>query len=948
MSRAFKFDQVKADQITGSEAAQLLAALRWPGEDPWLQTFADGPDALYGQMPWTDRSGKERATLKFVVEGAPVIAGQGRPRPAAVNQCGRYPLTDLTARRPYWLQNSSARVGVFCCVNGLDPTAKRRSNDTVRRAAALFLDLDGTPLPVDGFPLLPTAIVESSPRRWHVYWAVSDLPLDEFAPAQKHLARLYGGDESVSDLARVMRLPGYWHGKTEDAFLSRLVELNEDARYTRANLLSFPGLKEAFETAKRETAERLHKAEEQRSRAKELRAELKSGTVTGRADALRKYGLAALFGELGILASTGQGKRNGQLFKSAAALGECVAAGLLGQPDVEAELRAVALAIGLGTGETEDTLRRGMEKGMQNPRDLNGIGRLVGKKRAGRGMRVGKISGKKPSDSENKASGLPEIEVGGRQLRDISDDSISALTAANEPPVMFRRAGELVRLVTDEGVRIKLFDHIGLKGELARCADFIKTVATKDGPVVSPARPPADLAPDLLARVDRLPFPPLRLLATTPVYSVAGELVSTEGYHADSGIYLSMQGLQLPELPSPAGALALLREMLCDFPFAHASGFAHTLGAVLLPFLRPMIDGPTPLILVEASTRGTGKGLLCEVIPLVALGTNAGVMVQPKDGDEFEKRVTAMLLEGSRMILLDNVHTLKGEALAAALTARTWRGRRLGKCEMLTLQNDALWMATGNNVTLDDDMPRRIIPIRLDAAVERPENRTSFRHPKLLSWIRENRPALVAACIALVEAWKTAGQPEGAVRLGSYESWSAVLGGVLGVAGVPGFLQGREHLYEESNPEPGEWGEVLEAVFVVHGSKPQHAKTFLSAMQGLGTHLDLWEGHKPLSQMQRVGRALLASRDRVFKGRRIRTAGVDASTKSKVYRVEMMPETPGFMEDQTPRTPDKPREKEAVQEGTSGITGVSGVLSLPTYAKSIPIHTYAGQDVGDV
>ena len=310
----------------------------------------------------------------------------------------------------------------------------------------------------------------------------------------------------------------------------------------------------------------------------------------------------------------------------------------------------------------------------------------------------------------------------------------------------------MVRVIDDEGTKAKPLDAVGLKGELDRSADFMKEVMTKDGLERYPARPPNDLAPDLLARVDRLPFPTLRMLATTPVYSKDGHLISAEGYHADSGIFLALQGLKVPELPEPGAALMLLRELLCDFPFANPGGFAHSLAALLLPFLRPRIDGPTPLHLVEAPTRGTGKGLLSEVIPLVSIGTSPGVMVQPKDGDEFEKRVTSTLLSGARVILLDNVHTLKGEALAAALTARVWQGRRLGKSEMLTLPNDALWIATGNNVALDDDMPRRIVPIRLDAGVERPEARSGFRHPNLTRWVRENRPALVAACLSLIEA----------------------------------------------------------------------------------------------------------------------------------------------------------------------------------------------------
>ena len=94
-------------------------------------------------------------------------------------------------------------------------------------------------------------------------------------------------------------------------------------------MTGFPGLREALELAQRQTAERLQKAAESQARAVALRTELNSGSVTDRADAQRKYGQAALFDELGKLGSTGQGGRNSQLFKSAAALGECIAAGVL-------------------------------------------------------------------------------------------------------------------------------------------------------------------------------------------------------------------------------------------------------------------------------------------------------------------------------------------------------------------------------------------------------------------------------------------------------------------------------------------------------------------------------------------------------------------------------------------------------------------------------------------
>ncbi|AFZ67894.1 bifunctional DNA primase/polymerase [Deinococcus peraridilitoris] len=564
----------------------------------------------------------------------------------------------------------------------------------------------------------------------------------------------------------------------------------------------------------------------------------------------------------------------------------------------------------------------------------------------------------------------PEIVVNGRFLREIAEDAVRALEGANDPPTLFRRGGAVVRLDQEEDARAVPLDAVALKGVLDRTADFVKLEERvekgEDGSKsvveeVKPARPPADLAPDLLARVDRLPLPSLRILATSPLFSEGGELVCEEGYHAESGIYLASRGLEnVCDDVSTSSALALLRELLCDFPFTGEAGFAHTLAALLLPFVRPMIDGPTPLHLIEAPTRGTGKGLLSEVIAHVSLGHAAGVMVQPKDGDEFEKRVTSTLLEGARIILLDNVHTLKGEALAAALTARTWKGRRLGKSEMLTLPNDALWLATGNNVALDDDMPRRIVPIRLDPGVERPEERTGFRHENLLGWVKENRPALVSACLSLVSAWLWAGRPIGTGKLGSYEGWAATMGGILDVAGVLGFLTGREHLYETANAEPQEWAAVLAVLYEQHGAESIGAREFQAAMQRLDACSDYWEGKTRASALRRVGRAVTQRRDRVFGGFRVRAAGKTA-TGNAAYRVVPVgegwnktpetsetpgegretpvgtvfpekatpPETPGvsavFL--QTPaQTPEKHRDVECCQNSTQGVSGVSGVL----------------------
>jgi putative DNA primase/helicase len=103
-------------------------------------------------------------------------------------------------------------AGVFVTINETD--FKGRAATNVVRVRALFVDLDGAPLP-ERFHAEPHIICESSPGRWHVYWKVEDCPLDEFSSLQKRLAAFYGGDPTVHDLPRVMRLPGFIHQKVE-------------------------------------------------------------------------------------------------------------------------------------------------------------------------------------------------------------------------------------------------------------------------------------------------------------------------------------------------------------------------------------------------------------------------------------------------------------------------------------------------------------------------------------------------------------------------------------------------------------------------------------------------------------------------------------------------------------------------------------------------------------
>ena len=331
-------------------------------------------------------------------------------------------------------------------------------------------------------------------------------------------------------------------------------------------------------------------------------------------------------------------------------------------------------------------------------------------------------------------SGLPVIRTNGRFLRDISHDALKALVAANgDAPWLFVRGTTLARLRLDErGAFAEVLLVDSLRGVLDRAADFVSVADT----AIKPQRPPKDVVHDILA-LPSVPLPALESIAEAPLLLPSGELLVREGYDAESRVFLRLNGLasKLRTDMTLKEALGwLVEDLLVDFPFADDASLAHALCLLLQPFVRLLIDGPTPLFLIDAPARGTGKGLLADVASIVATGHQAHVMALPRNEDEVEKRITSILLAGSPLVLLDNVQALRSTSLSAALTTTRWRGRLLGKSQIVEAPNTTTWLATGNNVALSDEMARRIVPIRLDARVERPEERTGWHHDPLVRW----------------------------------------------------------------------------------------------------------------------------------------------------------------------------------------------------------------------
>jgi hypothetical protein len=91
---------------------------------------------------------------------------------------------------------------------------------------------------------------------------------------------------------------------------------------------------------------------------------------------------------------------------------------------------------------------------------------------------------------------------------------------------------------------------------------------------------------------------------------------------------------------------------------------------------------------------------------------------------------------------------------------------------MLRLRTNILWTATGNNLTFKGDMPSRTLISRIDAKMERPEER-EFQIPDLAAHLTANRKKLATAALTILRAYHVAGRPRQNIPLwGGFDQWS--------------------------------------------------------------------------------------------------------------------------------------------------------------------------------
>jgi hypothetical protein len=420
------------------------------------------------------------------------------------------------------------------------------------------------------------------------------------------------------------------------------------------------------------------------------------------------------------------------------------------------------------------------------------------------------------------------------------DEAEQILLAHAETLRIFQRSGEVVRVVTlDKGHRGAGLDRppgtiqlaplraIALQEIWDRLIDWRRENVGKNGSAPVRIDSPGKGAAAYLSRIGSWRLPVLAGLVSAPVVRPDGSVLHRAGYDPQTGLFLAEDWPELQGEPSRDDALAALRvldEPFWEFPFVSEEDRSVHRSALLTAIQRRTLES-APLHGFTAPSRRTGKSLLAESVAIVATGRPAPAMACSASREEIRKAVAAVLREGHLIVNLDNVdQPLESPDLSRAITQPEYADRVLGETRILRLPTNLLWTATGNNLTLRGDLAVRSVLCRLDARIERPEER-KFQIPELKHYLAEHRRRLVAAAITILRAYYIAGRPDQRLTpWGGFDDWSGTVRSTLVWLGLPDPCGTRQCVIQD-DPDREAAATVLAAWHAVFGGEALRLET---------------------------------------------------------------------------------------------------------------------------
>lgn len=273
-------------------------------------------------------------------------------------------------------------------------------------------------------------------------------------------------------------------------------------------------------------------------------------------------------------------------------------------------------------------------------------------------------------------------------------------------------------------------------------------------------------------------------LLSHPILDLNGRLICDEGLDESTGIWLDYGGFQFDsDLESEQMDIKdhvdfLFNTLFSEFIFRDEHS-KHLALAMLLTGIQRKILDIAPAFMVVANVQGSGKTSLCRVIHSVITGHDMAVNSLDASSTEVHKELISILKQSPEMVCFDNIEDgteINESLLSRVITSEFYAGRLLGGNQEVRLPTNSLLTFTGNNVSLANDLVRRILSIRLTADRERPEERI-YEHNDILQRCLNVRADVIYACLQVIGDYVKAGSPEDLKRHGSsgFPQWDKMV-----------------------------------------------------------------------------------------------------------------------------------------------------------------------------
>ena len=329
---------------------------------------------------------------------------------------------------------------------------------------------------------------------------------------------------------------------------------------------------------------------------------------------------------------------------------------------------------------------------------------------------------------------------------------------------------------------------------------------------------PRQFVGDYIQQVGGQGAKPLRGLTRLPHIDNSGNIHCFAGYDPKICLYNDQPiQLDIPATVSPDEARQLVDKLF--YPFSQyrfkdpERGRATVLAAIFTPLERAHLP-LAPMFVFRSAMAGTGKGKIAQAVSQLAYATAPATMTWGGDAEEFEKRISAILMQTPSVVLIDNANgvVIKGAILESMITEGCGKLRILGRSEMPKVYNRAFLMLTGNNAIVTGDMARRTLIIDIEPKSADPER---DRYPfDPVVYVTQHRRELLEATFSIMRAFRQAGMPQDRKlpAAGSLGEWSRKVRDLVywltGYDVSEGF-----HLNKAEDPHRQNDASLLEALF---------------------------------------------------------------------------------------------------------------------------------------